>query len=203
MFFKGANIRYNVLGEISLGWMATPLAAGVVAFFLLFFVDNVFDQQVSRTVEYRVDGVVREELIRRGVSVEGLAELGPEVFTNAVKFKSDVEKLEGFDKHQTGLVLELARLGHWEVQESIIANEIDTHWLTGGQVLALRSLKGLRFDHFWRLKLALANASDEWKLQPDTTVNKLTNKELKKKLSYLGRLFKVDEASNNPDKENR
>lgn len=201
--FKGANIRYNVLGEISLGWMATPLASGVVAFFLLFFVDNVFDQQVSRTVEYRIDGVVREELVRRGVAVDGLIELGPGVFTNAVKFKSDLEKIKAFDSHQTGLVLELARLGRWEVQESVIANDVDTHWLTPGQVTALRSLKGQRYDHFWRFKLALADASPEWKLLPDTTVNKQTNKELKKKLSYLGRLFKVKKASDNPDKENR
>ncbi len=201
--FKGANIRYKVLGEISLGWLATPLAAGVVSFFLLFFVNNVFDQQVSRTVQYRIDPVVREELVRRGVAVEGLVELGPGVFTNAVKFKSDLENIEAFDGHQAGLVLELARLGRWEVEESIIAGDVDTHWLTTGQVDALRSLKGRHFDHLWRFQAALAAASDEWKLKPDATVNKLKNKELKKKLVYLGRLFKVDCASENPDKENR
>jgi len=201
--FKGADIRYNVLGGISLGWMATPLAAGVVAFFLLFFVDNVFDQQVSRTVQYRIDGVVRQELVQRGVEVEGLAELGPGVFTNAVKFKSDLEKIENFDSHQAGLVLELSRLGRWEVQHSVIANDVDKHWLSPGQVEAMRSLTGQRFDHFWRLKAALGNASEEWKLKPDTTVNKQTNKDLKKKLAYLGRLFKVDMVSENTDRENR
>jgi inorganic phosphate transporter, PiT family len=199
--FKGANIRYNVLGEISLGWMATPLAAGVVSFFLLFFVDNVFDQQVSRTVQYRIDGVVREELAQRGVEVEGLIELGPGVFTNAVKFKSDLEKTGGLDHQQSALVLELARLGRWEVQESVIAGDVDAHWLTTGQLDALRTLNGQRFDHLWRFNAALANASDEWKLKPDATVNKQTNKELKKKLVYLGRLFKVDLVSDNPDKE--
>ncbi len=199
--FKGANIRYNVLGEISLGWMATPLAAGVVAFFLLFFVDNVFDQQVSRTVEYRVDGVVLEELEKRGIAVDGLAEMGPGVFTNALKFKSDLEEMESIDGHQAGVILELARLGRWEVQESVIANEVDKHWLTTEQMDALRTLKDQRYDHFWRLESALAEASDEWKLLPDVTVNKLTNKELEKKLNYLGRVFKVKATSDNPDKE--
>ncbi len=202
-FFKGANIRYNVLGEISLGWMATPLAAGVVSFFLLFFVENVFDQQVSRTVEYRIDGLVQEELVRREIPVDGLIELGPGVFTNAVKFKSDLEKSGGLDGQQSSLVLELARLGHWEVQDSIIANEVDSHWLTQEQMQAVRSLRGQRFDHLWRFQAMLAAASEEWKLKPDITVNKLTNKELKKKLAYLGRLFKVDSAGNNPNKENR
>ncbi len=190
-FFKGADIRYRVLGEISLGWVATPLAAGVVSFFLLFFVENVFDQQVSRTVEYRLDEVVREELVERGIPTEGLLELGSEVFTNAVKFKSDVRKTGGLDEEGSSLVLELARMGRWEVRESVIANEVDTHWLTTGQVDALRSIKGLRFNHQWRFNQALAEASPEWKLLPNSTVNKLTNKELKKKLKYLGRLFEV------------
>jgi len=190
--FKGASIRYRVLGEISLGWVVTPIAAGVVSFFLLFFVDNVFDQQVSRTVEYRIDEVVREELVERGIPTEGLVELGPGIFTNAVKFKSDVKKIGALDEKQSSVVLELARVGHWEVQESVIANDLDTHWLTTGQVDALRSMKGLRFDHLWRFNQALAEASPEWKLLPETTVNKLTNQELKKKLKYLGRLFKVD-----------
>ena len=163
--------------------------------------DNVFDQQVSRTVQYRIDGVVREELAQRGVEVEGLIELGPGVFTNAVKFKSDLEKTGGLDHQQSALVLELARLGRWEVQESVIAGDVDAHWLTTGQLDALRTLNGQRFDHLWRFNAALANASDEWKLKPDATVNKQTNKELKKKLVYLGRLFKVDLVSDNPDKE--
>ncbi len=195
--FKGADIRYRVLGEISLGWVATPLAAGVVAFLLLFFVENVFDQQVSRTVEYRLDEVVCKELSQRGVTVDGLDELGHGVFTNAVKFKSDLEKAARLDSKDSALVLELTRLGRWEVEAADNANDVDVHWLTSGQLEALRSLQGQHFDHLWRLKLALAEASDEWRLKPETTVNKQINKELKKKLAYLGRLFKVSSASGN------
>ncbi len=199
--FKGANIRYNVLGEISLGWMATPLAAGVVAFLLLFFVENVFDQQVSRTVEYRLDTMVCEELEKRGLEVEGLVAMGSEVFTNAVKFKSDLEKSGGIDPAQSPMVLEVSRLGLWEVKASIVANDVDKHWLTPGQLDAVRSLEGQRFEHLWLFKAALAKVSDEWKLRPDTTVNKMTNKELKKKIAYLGRLFKMVDVSANRKEE--
>ncbi len=178
--------------------MATPLAAGVVAFFLLFFVDNVFDQQVSRTVEYRIDAVVCEELVKRGVEVDGLMSMGSGIITNAVKFKSDLEKSVGLEEHQSSLVLELARLGRWEVKNSVIANDVDKHWLTSGQLDAVRSLQGQHFDHHWRLNAALAKASDEWKLKPNATVYKLTNKELKKKLAYLGRLFQVETVSDKP-----
>lgn len=46
--FRGARgIHYGVLGEIALGWVITPIIAGVVTFISLFFVQNVFNQPVS------------------------------------------------------------------------------------------------------------------------------------------------------------
>ncbi len=43
----GKQIKYKVLGQISLGWIATPVIAGIVAFFMLFFIHNVFKQEVG------------------------------------------------------------------------------------------------------------------------------------------------------------
>ena len=43
----GKEIKYNILGGISLGWVATPVVAGIMAFFMLFFVNNVFKQDVG------------------------------------------------------------------------------------------------------------------------------------------------------------
>jgi len=47
LYKGGKQIKYKILGSISLGWIATPIAAGVIAFFLLFFVNNVFRQDVG------------------------------------------------------------------------------------------------------------------------------------------------------------
>jgi PiT family inorganic phosphate transporter len=42
--YKGArNMNYRMLGGIALGWVATPVIAGLVSFFSLFFVENVFE----------------------------------------------------------------------------------------------------------------------------------------------------------------
>jgi hypothetical protein len=84
------------------------------------------------------------------------------------------------------------------VEEAVIANDVDTHWLTTGQVDALRSLTGRRFVHVWRFNQALAEASPEWRMKPNATVNKKTNEELKQKLEYLERLFKVVSTFSNP-----
>jgi len=63
LYKGGKEIKYNVLGSISLGWLATPIVAGVVTFFLLFFVNNVFQQDVGKqpvnktTAEVTIDSV--------------------------------------------------------------------------------------------------------------------------------------------------
>lgn len=42
--YKGArNMNYKMLGGIALGWVATPVIAGLVSFLSLFFVENVFE----------------------------------------------------------------------------------------------------------------------------------------------------------------
>lgn len=43
---KGREIRYKVLGEIALGWLITPIIAGLITFFGLFILQNVFMQEV-------------------------------------------------------------------------------------------------------------------------------------------------------------
>ncbi len=46
--YKGArNINFNILGEIALGWLATPVASGLLAFFSLFFMKNIFGINVG------------------------------------------------------------------------------------------------------------------------------------------------------------
>ena len=49
LYKGGKEIKYNILGGISLGWIATPVLAGLLAFFLLFFVNNVFRKDVGGT----------------------------------------------------------------------------------------------------------------------------------------------------------
>lgn len=52
------NIRYRVLGEIWLGWLTTPVIAGAIAFFGLFVLQNVFDQEVYRPAA--ASAIIRE-----------------------------------------------------------------------------------------------------------------------------------------------
>ena len=49
--YKGvSNINLKLLGSIASGWVTTPVAAGVLAFLLLFFVKNIFGIDVGHSV---------------------------------------------------------------------------------------------------------------------------------------------------------
>ncbi len=51
--YKGAqNINFRILREIVLGWLATPVASGLLAFFSLFFMKNIFGINVGS-----IDGI--------------------------------------------------------------------------------------------------------------------------------------------------
>jgi inorganic phosphate transporter, PiT family len=49
--YKGArNINFRVLGEIGLAWIISPVASGLLAFLLLFFMKNIFSINVGSKV---------------------------------------------------------------------------------------------------------------------------------------------------------
>ena len=57
--YKGArNINFKVLGEIGLGWIISPVASGLLTFFLLFFMKNIFGINVGSKVSESVDIVI-------------------------------------------------------------------------------------------------------------------------------------------------
>ncbi len=43
---RGKGIQYGTLGRVAVGWIMTPIMAGLLSFVLLFFVQNVFEQKV-------------------------------------------------------------------------------------------------------------------------------------------------------------
>ncbi|MGQ9620206.1 MAG: inorganic phosphate transporter [Bacteroidales bacterium] len=55
--YKGArNINFKILGEIAAGWIATPVIAGLMSFFLLFFIKNIFNIDVGRKIGAGTEG---------------------------------------------------------------------------------------------------------------------------------------------------
>jgi inorganic phosphate transporter, PiT family len=56
--YKGArNINFKILGEIALGWLATPVTSGSLAFFSLFLIKNIFAINVGSKIDLPVNNV--------------------------------------------------------------------------------------------------------------------------------------------------
>jgi len=62
----GKNIRYNVLGKVSLAWVAAPVMAFFFSFIMLFISQNVFEMEVNRPLVYKVDKSAVREIERQG-----------------------------------------------------------------------------------------------------------------------------------------
>lgn len=47
LYKGGKEVKFKILGKIGMGWVVTPLVAGITAYLLLFFVDYAFRQDVG------------------------------------------------------------------------------------------------------------------------------------------------------------
>lgn len=66
---KGRNIELNVIARIASGWVITPIIAGLISFFALFFMSNVFNLKVSEG---------SSKYIKNSSAIESVSELNDE-----------------------------------------------------------------------------------------------------------------------------
>ena len=85
----------------------------------------------------------------------------------------------------------------YSLQNSLVINAeklsaIDEHFLSTQQLEALKQLEGEKYKYSWQLENALAQKNKEWELRGDGLKNKLKDREIKRKLAYLYRLFEEE-----------
>lgn len=184
----GRDIDWKLVRNIAGGWVTTPLISGVVCFVSLFFLQNVFNQQVYREIHYVMSKPVLAQLASEGVDTAQLQSLGGQEFRSARALMLAVDE-SGYNGSLSGRRLrELSELSHSYIRRERIAS-LDRDWLTAAQVSAIEQLVGRDFAHRWQLAQALAGQSTQWAHKEDSTVNKIYNKELDRKLDYVQRTF--------------
>ena len=186
----GRAIRWRVLGGIGLGWLASPIIAGVVCFVGLFFLQNVFDQEVYRPISYEISEPVLDRLEREGIAAHIIEGLEGEVFESAPRLSNRLQTEVGLDAEARDVVLRFAERMVLVVDPDLL-DSLDTNWYGPAQLDALRRIVGQRYSHKWMLGEALAAESPEWRFRPAELVNKIYNKDLDKKLEALYRKFEI------------
>jgi len=187
----GRNIRIGTLGRIFLGWVSTPVIAGVSGFALLFFVQNVFSQPVFSPVHYEISPAVAAKLQQGGLFEGTLAEVIGRRFDSAEVFRDAVaprlSSAEALDE-----VIELSRIQPLVVDLARIETRFERDWLSEERSAALVELQGRHFQYAWQLDDALAERSPAWQGRPEATRNELFNRDLHAKLGALHRAFATE-----------
>ncbi len=186
----GRNLDLRLFRRIAGGWVATPIIAASIAFFGLFFLQNVFDLPVHRPVVYELSDAGIERLRERGVDDEGLAELGGVAFKSARGLTGVLREKTSLGMIDRDVVVDCARRERFVVTRKRI-DTLDLKLLTVGQIRALRDITGQEFNYWWELESTLTRESDQWAMLPDTRDNHPANKKLRSNLRQLLDAFRT------------
>lgn len=188
----GKNIQWKVLGTIGAGWITTPIISALICFVALFFLQNVFNQQVYRVVQYSLMPVAMDRAVKAGLPTEDMKDIEGKIYKTASKFRAAVRKKTHLSESQESKVLFFAEISRTDFSPEKIGT-IDRKWLGPERARVLDSLIGRTFTYKWQLAERLVAMSDQWKLREETTVNKTYNKQIKSKLDYVYRTFAIDD----------
>jgi PiT family inorganic phosphate transporter len=183
----GRGIRWRMLGEITGAWVVTPLAAIVLSFIALFFLQNVFQQKTYIPVRYQVTAEAAQKIQEAGISTEPLSDILTENFSSASRFQKALSQRMKLNAREVSLMMSAAEIDQILVPVQVLTRINDPR-ITDGQKRALQRLWGKGFSHRWQFEKALADLSPEWRMKPG---DKNQNEELKSKLDYIHRLIRA------------
>jgi len=69
----GRNIKWGTVGGIASGWITTPIISALMSFICLFFMQNVFSQEICKPVQY--EALSKAEIIIGPPSITGYPEI--------------------------------------------------------------------------------------------------------------------------------
>ncbi|OQX89025.1 inorganic phosphate transporter [candidate division KSB1 bacterium 4484_87] len=185
----GKGIKFKTLGNIAVGWIATPVAAALISFFALFFLQNVFNQEVYRPVQYEITQETIAKLNEKHDDITSIQDLKNIRFADAVAFKKAIRQKINDRKLEKDLFI-FAEIDSFHI-DKIKFKILDQKMFTQEQLRAVRQLIGKEFSHKWQFYDQLLQYSDDWKKLPNEDKNKKYNKEIEEKLNYLFDTFRV------------
>jgi PiT family inorganic phosphate transporter len=168
--------------------VTTPIAAGAISFVLLFFVQNVFSQRVYEPVSCEISYEVATKLQAKGLYDDELTAFIDKRFASARLLRQTITPILHEDAAIDDIVA-LAALQPLTVDIEKLNDYLDYRWYSKEQVRAVFRLHGRRYRHIWQFEDALTSLSEQWRLRPRSTKNKIYNKELRVKIARLVELF--------------
>lgn len=184
----GKGIRWQTVGGITTGWIATPVIAALMSFICLFFLQNVFQQKTYRPVRYALTIEAMARIHESGVSTEKLNDLFGKDFPTAVKFKKALSERLLQTPATQAIIMSAAEIDEMGVTRATM-DRLNNDWFTPEQRKALEQLEGREFVHKWQLHKALAEQSSQWRFHKN---DQNYNRNLQNKLTNLYKMFRYE-----------
>ncbi len=188
MLQGGREIQWPRIYGIVRGWVITPVISCLFCFVGLYFLQNVFQQEVQRESNYLLSTRVLEKFQKEGIETTGLNQLSDSTFSSSAELVSAVSSIVPLSSQQGLKVVEFSLQKSLLITQEKIAS-IDKKGLSSIQLDALNQLQGQTFNFPWQLGDSLAEISSEWEVHGGGLKNKLHDRKIKQKLAYLYRKF--------------
>jgi len=188
MLQGGREIQWPRIYGIVRGWVITPVISCLFCFVGLYFLQNVFQQEVQRESNYLLSTRVLEKFQKEGIETTGLNQLSDSTFSSSAELVRAVSSIVPLSSQQGLKVVEFSLQKSLLITQEKIAS-MDKKGLSSIQLDALNQLQGQTFNFPWQLGDSLAGISSEWEVRGGGLKNKLHDRKIKQKLAYLYRNF--------------
>jgi PiT family inorganic phosphate transporter len=188
MLQGGREIQWPRIYGIVRGWVITPVISCLLCFVGLYFLQNVFQQEVQRESNYLLSTRVLEKFQKEGIETTGLNQLSDSTFSSSAELVRAVSSIVPLSSQQGLKVVEFSLQKSLLITQEKIAS-MDKKGLSSIQLDALNQLQGQTFNFPWQLGDSLAEISSEWEVRGGGVKNKLHDRKIKQKLTYLYRNF--------------
>ncbi len=147
------NIRFNVMGKIAAGWVATPIVAGVISFIGLFILQNVFGIMVSKMTVYKVDSGFVQIMKTTPFNIDLTSLEGKEFDKFKTLYTLVKEKVS--DEKKALLITSLCEEIDLELNEKTINKIFIKRLITREEKEKLEMLSGRKFRYKYQFVFAL------------------------------------------------
>ena len=186
MLQGGREIQWPRIYGIVRGWVITPVISCLFCFVGLYFLQNVFQQEVQRESNYLLSTRVLEKFQKEGIETTGLNQLSDSTFSSSAELVRAVSSIVPLSSQQGLKVVEFSLQKSLLITQEKIAS-MDKKGLSSIQLDALNQLQGQTFNFPWQLGDSLAGINSEWEVRGGGLKNKLHDRKIKQKLAYLYR----------------
>ncbi|CAO80046.1 inorganic phosphate transporter [Candidatus Cloacimonas acidaminovorans] len=185
----GKNIRYNILGKVSLAWIAAPVIAFFFAFIALFIVQNVFEQTVYQKTIYTFNHTTISQIEKEGLDVNHLSSVNGRKFYREMVVYQELKAEKYFSRSEILKIIRITEIYPLKVNTKLLRDKGLAIRFTEQQWEALVKLEGREFRHKWQLQETLAK-DPSWQIRKEITErDKLHNQDLEEQFNLLFRTF--------------